>query len=924
MSNSYKYNSLSMHLKTTFKSINEDVEITNESLITEGIFDSIKYMFKGGKAPSGKQEGEAKGLFGWIGGFTSIFVGSSDDPLLKKYNEIADKEAKDEEDRLKKELDAENNLEIERLEAEYQQKKNQMDIKSKNKIEAINANKRRLKELQGRIKENKLLFTAEQNEQMLKQIREAGKNLAIDDASPLKQMQDLATLIVTRPDGTVRSKEEIFKDAENDPELQKHIDSYNAIAKKIKKSTLEKAMSSKEFKKSFKVAQNTILDQADLSAQLKEAETEMDDYTEKANAVARVQAIQKEYDTAEEALKKKKDALDSATKKENVFGTYNAETGEVAALDKDNIKTKIAEIAGNIKYNPTGNKIDIAALRADLKAAGIPDNILNKIVPESTESNLGELDVKAIKNNMDSSDISDDEWKEIGKKTADAAQKKIKSAKSAVEAAEKTLSTKVNMSKFDDPNLSEDERTALEKTLKDNYSNPSDNSQDGLACLEVKNNIPKEELETYDGTTDVGKARKKETEDKLKNRQDAVKQNELNIETNKKALAAAADNVKWREENEMPEDLKDKIEKKLDGLEMGELLNDGKIGFMDDDGNFHEKPGPNSTPDEKDKYYNDRERYALTTNTEEHGSPIASIKKGKDGKYIVTPKKGESYEVDADKAVELKANMIAANRSQAQIIDRKQKAADLLKSCVKDGKLDNSKFKEILDKATKDGATEDDKKDYETLMFMLSANKPEDLFKGIDIDGDVTSEEIAKALKGSKDDINKYIEDFEDNAYKDKMKDKKANASDDEEDDEDDEYEDVEDEDEDAKDENDYDSDEEDEETAKNADGDKLVKKDGKWYKESDLDEDGNPKPEAETQENVSKKKIKNPAKEWKKKKRNSGSGTTKSYYNKDGESISEKEYKQKMNAYKKAKAKGKVTEQKYSQLKNYLIEMFG
>ena len=104
MSNSY--NSLSIHLKTTFKSINEDVEITNESLITEGIFDSIKDMFKGGKAPSGKQEGEAKKLFGWFAGFSSIFVKSSDDPLLKKYNDIAEKEAKDEEDRLVKEYES--------------------------------------------------------------------------------------------------------------------------------------------------------------------------------------------------------------------------------------------------------------------------------------------------------------------------------------------------------------------------------------------------------------------------------------------------------------------------------------------------------------------------------------------------------------------------------------------------------------------------------------------------------------------------------------------------------------------------------------------------------------------------------------------------------------------------------------------------
>ena len=108
---SSSYNSLSKHLKTTFNYIKDDSETTQESIITEGFFDGFKDWFKGGKTPSGKQEGEAKGLFGWIGGFTSIFVGSSDDPLLKKFNSIAEREAKDEEKRLQDELKAENDLE---------------------------------------------------------------------------------------------------------------------------------------------------------------------------------------------------------------------------------------------------------------------------------------------------------------------------------------------------------------------------------------------------------------------------------------------------------------------------------------------------------------------------------------------------------------------------------------------------------------------------------------------------------------------------------------------------------------------------------------------------------------------------------------------------------------------------------------------
>jgi hypothetical protein len=101
------------------------------------------------------------------------------------------------------------------------------------------------------------------------------------------------------------------------------------------------------------------------------------------------------------------------------------------------------------------------------------------------------------------------------------------------------------------------------------------------------------------------------------------------------------------------------------------------------------------------------------------------------------------------------------------------------------------------------------------------------------------------------------------------------------------------------------DFDEDDEDTAKDKDGNKLVKgEDGKWYKAK---EDGTPDTEAgavsDSDVKMDKKKIQNPAKIWHKRKKKNGKGTTKNYYHKnkkgDWESISPKEFKEKMQNYK-------------------------
>jgi hypothetical protein len=124
------------------------------------------------------------------------------------------------------------------------------------------------------------------------------------------------------------------------------------------------------------------------------------------------------------------------------------------------------------------------------------------------------------------------------------------------------------------------------------------------------------------------------------------------------------------------------------------------------------------------------------------------------------------------------------------------------------------------------------------------------------------------------------------------------------------------------------DEEEDDNDNAKNDAGEQLVKgDDGKWYKKK---EDGTADTDAGEQTNVTKKKktLKNPAKEWRRRKNKVTGKKTKNYFNVHDkkQSISRKKFLEKVEAYKKAIAKRKAKEQNnetfnYVNLGNHLFE---
>ena len=150
MSSNYK--SLSMYLTTSFNDEN--------NIIEEGFSDWVSGFFgKAEKTPTKEQANKATGFFGF---FKSIMTPKvSEDKFMKAMNEMAATEAKNEEKRIKDELDAENDLEIARMKAEFEHNQNQLNIKSQNKIKAIRAYERQLKDAKNRAKNNRLLYTQE-------------------------------------------------------------------------------------------------------------------------------------------------------------------------------------------------------------------------------------------------------------------------------------------------------------------------------------------------------------------------------------------------------------------------------------------------------------------------------------------------------------------------------------------------------------------------------------------------------------------------------------------------------------------------------------------------------------------------------------------------------------------------------------------
>ena len=577
-----------------------------------------------------------------------------------------------------------------------------------------------------------------------------------------------------------------------------------------------------------------------------------------------------EISRAQTALTDAKTLADDYDKKSKLVSTFKEkETEHKKAQEALNVATSAVENFGDQYVTVDANGKVVAKGDANFKAAlkpfegtnlsdetalneyidklkgmGVPESIVTTI--QNAANNPGESGdiANAIENAVNN--LSDDQVSEISENIIQHQQTQYDELKAKKEEAEANVTNNPKPSK-DDPEFAD-----------------------------IKDMSDKQMIE-YDVITDIGKQTQQTITKGLKTAQDQV--NKLEEQRQQRAAKRKAENDDYQamQKRKVPDEFKDEVNKAKSGLEAGETKVDGKPGIrvpkldengkpiFDKDGkpeyDFIPKPGPNASEDEQKEY--DRQRDKIVLNTKVGDASSESIEY-RDGKY---------YYKDGDDEMELNPNdpsdkseiaRIYAEQQiryeqRALIIGKKQELADKLSKCIKDGDLDSEAYKK-LSPAEK-----------EAMRDILSGKTSiDDMFTGVDLAGSSIKDKV-NTFKKQHDDLNtndknsfeKYMDDIDD----------EENTSDE-----------------------DADHDEED-----NVDDKDFVNKDDELETdetEETIDDEGN-----KQQTPV---KLKNPAKIWHRRKKKNGNGQTSSYYDKDDNSISKKDFKKRMETYKEALKKKK------------------
>lgn len=863
------YNKLSSYL--------QDAIINENERIDEGLSDLMKKMFGG---------------FGFIGGLLS--GKDKKDKMSEAMAKIMDQEMKDEERRMQEELDAEENIEIAKMEAEAEANRKRLDAESKRKVDILNAKKRKLDNLKSNIKNGNLLPTKEQTAALIDEINNADKDLTLDDDSPLKQLKDAAMVVMVKPDGSLRDPQEIKNlMAKNDSELtdedkklKKNIEEYNKLAEKHQKPILD-GMDSPAFKEDY---MKSIFETARVGEELQDKDAllkgEEAAYKKNCESQKTFDEFKQKHDEAKKAKEEADDKV-SSLKDKNPFIKDNFDNdGVVSAMSTDDNKFQDAIKSVVTEAVNAGKSED--DIKAELVKLGISEETAKKIAGKTVTHGDGGVEIP----NDDYArvlfdDITDDELTEAAENVAKKQTSELKSAISVANTA------KSELDKNPDP--------STPKGMQDIKANPENASKvESLSNYEA---ISEEDRTSrkYDPSSDpAGKAEAKRLDTERKNLDAQIKENENQQATRKKQLEAAENRIEGRKENALPAGIdKNEIESALDGLEAGEIKKDGKIGIMV--GNeFIEKPKPGSSKEDEDKYITKREKIVLEMDVDAK-SDIKTVKPDPDneGKYIIVKvdkngKETEEKGVDKEKATEAIIAKRQASIQSTLVLKQKQDLKDNIGKVLKKGTFDKKAFDQLSD-AQKDA-------------IVAIVNDPVNL----DVYLDGTGENLNDIKNDLKENTDKYLNDMEKSDIDDNNWDETGDENEDK---------------------NEYTSDEDeevdDEDHGKVGD-DKVIKINGKWYKESEVT-DGEPNEnatevnadEVTKDKKTQKKKLQNPKLIWKRRKKKNGNGLTKSYWNKDKtQSISQKEFEDKVAAYEKAKQKAASSSAiDYTSLKNWLFE---
>lgn len=795
------YTSLSNHLNNT---VYRHIDVN----INEGLFDKL---FGG--------NGQAKGVFGFIGNLFSA-LSKEDDPLskaLKEQEAKAEANAKTRENELIKSAEG---AMVAKLNADFEQRENQLTLAHKRKVAAYKAQERQFREDATFWKNNKREYTAEQLDGFNRKREELFQGLGSTGNDDLLEFNQLATIITTDPNtGDTLSIEDIraksaLKEGDEgyDPEFAKNFARFNELGKKYKKPLIESAKSD-EFFEAMKIVPVYANEYNNAKTELDTTQEIVDDFTKKSQQVATFNAKQKAHEEAQTKLTKAQDAVNNFGADSN--GLCSVDGNGDVVIDTTKLSTDVSLGDGN-KQEALNTRLE------ELRQQGVPESVLDRARAAYANAPVGS-DPETAVNNALKSDESKSEIEE-GLKTH--YQKKYAEAKAAKDQAAAAVSA------TPEPKLSDPE------------------------FADIKDLDDEQRLE-YDVTTEVGKKNKTDIEKELKTKQTKIADIEKTRNARKEKAKAVHSEYKALQKGKVPEELQDAVNKAKQGITFGETKNkEGKVGVETKDG-FLEKPGPNATPEEIEKYDNAIDELAMSKSVKDL-DPNEIIKKG-DKYYQVIGK--DEMPMTEEEAVQAYAENAIKAEQRAELLDRKQKFADNIAKCIKDGDLDPAAYK-ALSKAER-----------ATLKKVLSGElKAEDVFAGVDLSGSATLDKVIEFKKShdnldDKDSFDEYMKDLDDEA-----EDKGFDG----------------------------DADHDDEDNV-DADEEGLLNDDGELETdetEEYTDDEGN------TQ--TGPKKLKNPAKIWRRKKKKNGKGTTSSYYNKEGDSISKKEFKKRMATYKAALKKKK------------------
>lgn len=582
--------------------------------VNENIFDKL-FGRKKTNSDEDKKSNGPLGLFGWL-------FGTGDDEedkiqtAMKKLAENKEKEIAKQMNDLKK---AKESAFIEKMNAKQGAALNQMKLKNQAKINNYNAVKDACKRQSEFWKGNTSIYTAEELASSLKDLDEQYNAAAGvgDDEDVNEKISRLMMATCVDKDGNFRNIEDIKKLMDSADSDDPNIKELKELRKKHAED-INKAIENGSFSD---IVQKTIAHQSKIDAvknSKEENEKLKKEYEEK-------QKLIKEYEEKKELDDKNNKKFTEAEKNYNELKKDDSDGWKGTGL-KLNSDGKIVATKGSIKtiiekaYNQANEDADgenkgdevNKILKDKLKTYGIElsDESIDSITLtlQGGNNNFSLDNIKGLDNDSIDSIIND--VNTYANNEVEEIRKKYEDTKTAKEASQQEL----NDEKYKDVSkISPEDKAKIEQNIELATKN-----------IDETDKIIKE----YNNNLEAIKIRSEECKKMSDN-----KRSELDSELQKHI-------------------------KQYDDLSPGELFNeDGKRGYYDDKGEFHERPkGKDSEETNKlvDKYLEDA-KSNLMLKKDSDLNDIVSVTKQDDGKYTVKINGKEMTDVSAEEAAKYEA-----------------------------------------------------------------------------------------------------------------------------------------------------------------------------------------------------------------------------------------------------------------------------